>query len=266
MWFEPVPFPDEVGYLSGFVFPVGFQSPPGGDLGSNKHVLNDHTYCCQLSSKECATGEPQVEHADICLDWHEKRIGQRAKDAQRLGVPLVITEFGACLTEGPCTQEINQVCDVADENLVGWAYWQFKTYADLTTSAGTGSEGFWNQDGTLQDYKVKALARSYLPYTQGTLSSMKFDTNTAHFKAEFTFSGATKAAETSVYLNKEYWYPNGYDIYVKNGDATPWKAHSTKFDTNYALLNVADLVGAVDGDMIQIEVYGTAAKKTEFAQ
>ena len=45
--------------------------------------------------------------------------------------------------------------------MLGWAYWQFKTYADLTTSAGTGSEGFWNQDGTLQDYKVKALARSY---------------------------------------------------------------------------------------------------------
>jgi len=24
MWFEPVPFPDEVGFMSGYVFPVGF--------------------------------------------------------------------------------------------------------------------------------------------------------------------------------------------------------------------------------------------------
>ena len=153
MWFEPVPFPDEVGFLSGYVFPVGFEAPPGEAIGSDKHVLNDHTYCCQLSSKECTStispGEPQVAHADQCLQWHRKRIGQRAEDATKLGVPLVITEFGACLTEGPCSQEINQVGDVADENLVGWAYWQFKTYADLTTSAGTGSEGFWNQDGTL---------------------------------------------------------------------------------------------------------------------
>ena len=46
MWFEPVPFPDEVGILSGAVFPVGFQTPPGVDMGSNIHVLNDHTYCC----------------------------------------------------------------------------------------------------------------------------------------------------------------------------------------------------------------------------
>lgn len=144
MWFEPVPFPDEAGVLGGYVFGVGFDTPPGGEIGSSKHVLNDHTYCCQMSGKECATGEPTIEDADKCLKWHGKRIGQRAKDSKRLGVPLVITEFGACLTEGPCSQEINQVGDVADEHLVGWAYWQFKTYADLTTSAGTGSEGFWN--------------------------------------------------------------------------------------------------------------------------
>ncbi len=107
MWFEPVPFPDEAGVLGGFVFPVGFETPPGGEIGSPVHVLNDHTYCCQLSAKECLSGEPQIEHAGICREWHEKRVGQRAKDAERLGVPLVITEFGACLTEGPCTQEIN---------------------------------------------------------------------------------------------------------------------------------------------------------------
>ena len=68
MWFEPVPFPDEVGFLSGYVFPVGFETPPGGDIGSDKHVLNDHTYCCQLSAAECTSeispGEPQVAHAD----------------------------------------------------------------------------------------------------------------------------------------------------------------------------------------------------------
>lgn len=105
MWFEPVPFPDEVGFQSGYVFEVGFKKPPGGEIGSDKHVLNDHTYCCQLSSDECVTGkgEPQVAHAAECKAWHENRIGTRVKDAKRLGLPLMITEFGACLTEGPCT-------------------------------------------------------------------------------------------------------------------------------------------------------------------
>ena len=61
----------------------------------------------------------------------------------------MITEFGACLTEEACSQEINLVGDVSDDYLVGWAYWQFKYYQDLTTTAGTGSEGFYNFDGSL---------------------------------------------------------------------------------------------------------------------
>jgi hypothetical protein len=57
------------------------------------------------------------------------------------------------------------VTDIADEKLAGWAYWEFKTYKDLTTSAGEGAEGFYNKDGSLQGWKVKALARSYLMVT-----------------------------------------------------------------------------------------------------
>jgi len=52
-----------------------------------------------------------------------------------------------------------------DQYLVGWAYWEYKNFADLTTSAGTGSEGFYNSDGTLQTNKVAALARIYLQAT-----------------------------------------------------------------------------------------------------
>ena len=142
--------------------------------------------------------------ADECLAWHKKRLGTRAKDAKRLGVPYHVTEFGACLTEGPCTQEITQVCDVADEHLVGWAYWQFKYYADLTTSAGTGSEGFYNADGSLQAWKAKALARSYLQFTQGVLTQQSFDTKTATLKARFTVDTSIDAP-TVIYQNSEYW-------------------------------------------------------------
>jgi len=45
---------------------------------------------------------------------------------------------------------------------VGWAYWQFKEFKDLTTSAADKSEGFYNKDGTLQTAKVKALSRTYV--------------------------------------------------------------------------------------------------------
>lgn len=107
MWFEPGQYPDTLGVLGGAVIPVGFEKPPGAEIGSDLHVLNDHSYCCQMGAKVCADGEPPMELAGECKMWHKARLEQRSRDAERLGVPLIISEFGACLTEGPCTQEIN---------------------------------------------------------------------------------------------------------------------------------------------------------------
>lgn len=185
MWFEPGTFPDIWKRFGGIITEAGFEKPPGGEIGSSKHVLNDHTYCCQLNRTICASGEPAAGFTQECYDWHDKRIGTRSRDAERLGLPLHITEFGACLTETPCTQEIMQVTEVADKYLAGWGYWQFKNYEDLTTSAGTASEGFYNPDGSLQAWKVKALARTYLMFTQGTPIKNTFNMESAFFTAQF---------------------------------------------------------------------------------
>lgn len=48
-----------------------------------------------------------------------------------------------------CAREIKSVTDVMDKYLLGWAYWEFKRFGDLTTTAGVGSEGFYNSDNTL---------------------------------------------------------------------------------------------------------------------
>jgi len=57
MMFEPAQFPDEIPNV---VFALkGFNKPPGGEIVSPNHVLNDHTYCCQLGPGICSeTGEP----------------------------------------------------------------------------------------------------------------------------------------------------------------------------------------------------------------
>lgn len=141
MWFEPVQVPDQIpaGAAGGFQFPVGFEKPPGGEIGSNKHVLNDHYYCCVLINGVCkVNGEPDAAHAAACDTWAEQRFNKRNEDAQRLGVPFFLSEFGACLTEENCTAEIKRTGDNADKWLNGWAYWQFKYYEDLTTSASGG--------------------------------------------------------------------------------------------------------------------------------
>jgi hypothetical protein len=47
MMFEPGQFPDMVGLgPEAVVWHLGFEKPPGGEIGSANHVLNDHTYCC----------------------------------------------------------------------------------------------------------------------------------------------------------------------------------------------------------------------------
>lgn len=47
-----------------------------------------------------------------------------------------------------CAQEITSVADVSDSKLVSWAYWEYKPFHDITTSAGNRSEGFFNFDGS----------------------------------------------------------------------------------------------------------------------
>lgn len=133
------------------MFDVGFKVPPGGKFESTNHVLNDHTYCCTLSPSMCKSGEPDPspENGEKCLKWHEKRLKTRSADATRLGIPLIISEFGACLDSEVCFRENSQVGDVCDAHLTSWIYWQFKTFKDLTTSAGDKSEGFYNKDGSI---------------------------------------------------------------------------------------------------------------------
>lgn len=89
--------------------------------------------------------------------------------------------------------EVGLVTDACDKHLAGWAYWEFKNYKDLTTSAGTGSEGFYNADGSLQKHKVSALARSYVKYTQGLLTHMDYDIESKVLIASFTLNSDVNA-------------------------------------------------------------------------
>jgi len=217
MMFEPGQFPDELPFGNrGIVNHLGFTTPPGGEIGSSKHVLNDHHYCCQLSPAMCAeNGEPKEGSAETCYNWAKLRIGTRNEDAKRLGIPFILSEFGACMDSEVCAREINQIAEISDMNLNGWAYWQFKTYKDLTTSAGDRSEGFYNLDGTIETMKVKALARTYVQSAQGKIVGMKFNTTTAEFTAEIKIDTSINApTEIHALIGNSTvaWYPNGVEV------------------------------------------------------
>lgn len=229
--FEPAQFPDGFGIGLPIIFEAGFKTPPGGDIGSTNHMLNDHTYCCQLSPGICSeTGEPPAGDAHRCQKFHQNKFGQRYKDAKRLGIPFINSEFGACMDTNECYTEITQVADVnEDMNSVGWAYWEFKTYKDLTTSAGDKSEGFYNWDGSLQAQKVKALSRTYVQYAQGTVLNSKFaaadgdQLKKAQFVAEIELD-TTIDAPTVIHALHDFqdaWYPKGWDVEVMDTAGRP---------------------------------------------
>jgi hypothetical protein len=140
------------------------------------------------------------------------------------------------------------VADVSDEFLVGWAYWQFKYYGDLTTSAGVGSEGFYNHDGSLQEWKVKALSRTYLMATQGVPTSQKFSMDSSDFTAEFTAN--TKIdAPTVIYVNQPYYYPSGYSYTLSVSNS---QVSVDDSDSRYLKFQVTD--PTLDGKTIKVQI------------
>lgn len=147
MAFEPTPMPPDA------IANVGFKTPPGADIGSTHHIMNEHTYCCgpltEICIKESTSSLEIYFWKHFCDLFHSYKLMRMEQDAKKLQVPLLISEFGACTDVGPCMTEITQVAEKSDEILASWAYWQYKTFHDLTTTAMDTSEGFYNQDGQL---------------------------------------------------------------------------------------------------------------------
>lgn len=229
MAFEPTPMPPDV------IANVGFKTPPGGSINSAHHIMNEHTYCCGPLSTVCV--EEGGSHMAVtfwktfCNYFHEYKVWRMGQDARKLQIPLLISEFGACTDVAPCVTEITQVTERSDEVLGSWAYWQYKTFHDLTTTAGTSSEGFYNKDGSLQTHKLQALSRTYVQYAQGELTSMSFrDPNAPYgasagpkaFSADVKIDTSTTAPTVvfaSINSPSDYtWYPQGYDIAITGKD------------------------------------------------
>jgi len=103
LFFEPAIFPDDNPFGTQ---KLGFETPPGGEVGSAHHAVNSHTYCCEVASQAeaCLKGEPGTtdKDAEICLDYHHENVGTRQAEALGLGIPHIVSEFGACLQRCLC--------------------------------------------------------------------------------------------------------------------------------------------------------------------
>lgn len=213
LMFESVPFPDTLPLFGGKVLGE-LTETPAGEKYLDRQVLNLHSYCCQAGAEICKRGEPSVEVAKtVCKKFHSTKLKSNNRNANNLGVPLIITEFGACSDSEACYYEMEGFVEAAEEFMVSWAYWMYKPYGDHTTTAAEHTEGIFLDDGTPQVNKIKALTRTYIQSYQGVPLNVKFDVETATFIAKFVYDKSIDAA-TVIYYNKEYFYPDGHVISI----------------------------------------------------
>eukprot|EP01116_Phalansterium_solitarium_P022334 TRINITY_DN7331_c0_g1_i1.p1 TRINITY_DN7331_c0_g1~~TRINITY_DN7331_c0_g1_i1.p1 ORF type:complete len:510 (+),score=172.13 TRINITY_DN7331_c0_g1_i1:1018-2547(+) len=194
--------------LSDIVFPSGFSSGPGGPAYNDRQAMSYHVYC-----GSDAAGN--INNVYNCDDIDEFSYNLAFNDHVRLGGGGFMTEFGAVSNLSNAMQAVEYLCDTADSHLQSWAYWQFKFFADLTTS-GQG-EGFYT-NGSLEMSKVKTLSRTYARAIAGVPTSMTFAPSTSAFTLVFN-SNSSIAAPTEIYLNEALYYPNGFTVSV-----APWGA------------------------------------------
>jgi endoglycosylceramidase len=205
--YEPIPFPDTLPFFGGIS--VGnFKEIPLNKVDRKYQALNMHSYCCMAKEDACVTGEPLLEDSlTLCPDFHKRKLKKNKETANNLGIPLIITEFGACSNTQACFNEITSFANAADENLLSWAYWMYKPFNDHTTSAKQDEEGIFRGDGTLDPFKEKALTRTYIQAYQGVPFVSKFDTETGFYYTGFKYN--SEISEPSLlYINRNLFYEN----------------------------------------------------------
>ncbi len=216
--------------LFDFGAPSGFPAVNDPALG-----LSWHAYCS--AELFASTGLPDLPDCSIL----EPRTMSNA-DAQiaALGATSLMTEFGA----NDDLTDIGRVTNLADQHLVGWTYWAYKTFSD-PTGAGQAESLFADDSDltSLKAPKADLLIRPYARAIAGTPLAMSFDNGSKAFSLSYTPRAAT--APTEIFVPTRH-YPKGYSATVRGGHVTS--------AANAAVLTIANDTGAA-----QVQVAVTSA-------
>jgi endoglycosylceramidase len=211
LMYEPNPFPDVLPILN-FRFTGNFKDVPlKSEELAEKQMFNFHSYCCQTGMHMCDKGEPPLEQKDYCRNYHLEKFKLADIYTKKFNIGSIVTEFGACFNTEACYNEISSVTETADSYLVSWAYWMYKPFLDFTTSCPDNKEGVFNQDGSYQEFKYKALTRTYVQAFQGKAIKMIYDKDQKILEVLFELDLSIEKP-TEIYFNRVLNYPQGYEI------------------------------------------------------
>ena len=123
-----------------------------------------------------------------------------------------MTEFGAVGSDSVSLQLLETVLDAAEQRLQSWAYWNFKSYDDITTAGSPASEGLYNPDGSVQTQKVRLLSRPFATAVAGHPIRSKFDSRTNAYTLRYKVIESLLNATTDIFINRAIYYPRGHEI------------------------------------------------------
>lgn len=101
--------------------------------------------------------------------------------------------------------------------------------------------------------------------TQGQPTAMNFNSATSAFAASYTVDTGI-AAPTVVYLNTEYWYPNGYTYTLAANGSKPASKQYTVDSTDPQRLSITFTDKKLSKAVVTITVTAKSGRGTEFTQ
>lgn len=136
---------------------------------------------------------------------------ERTKDGIRWNATSFLTEYSV---------GDDKVMDECDKYLLSWIGWEYKPFAgSLPDGTCTGcGYGFFNEDGSSNDDVRKANSRTYAMKVAGYAREMYFDKTNGNFTLIYDVNMKIVADPTVIFWNKEYWYPNGYNLVLSDND------------------------------------------------
>jgi endoglycosylceramidase len=170
-------------------------------------------------------------------------------DTMDIGVAGFLTEWGAYgnFQEGSDSEkDAADITALADQFLLSWSYWQYKGFADITTTQIADEEGFWDGQGNLEEIKLKTLSYPYAMAVAGHYQSMVFTRATSQF--ELSYDASTRASErTTIFLSEKYHYPNGF-----NATVSPTGYATLHHQSPYLFVNHTTAIA--EGQLIKIMI------------
>lgn len=177
-------------------------------------VLGFHDYCLASAGQAYYDfyGSPACSVPEQGAMAQQSAARASAASAyQPEGPAWFMSEFGA----GEDTTDLTRVMDLANTNLVGWTYWQWKLFADPTggSTEALVSTAAGGQD-VIDPVKAAVIVQPYAQAVAGTPTAMAYDPSTHVFTLSYVPAPAI-TAPTIVFVpvNSFYdVYPGGYCV------------------------------------------------------